>query len=210
MKKPQLAEHFDSWENQEHAGRLGMWVFLASEILLFAGFFGLYATYRAMYGADFIAGVRNNNLLLGSVNTLVLITSSFTVAMAIHFIRHDKPKVALGLVLATLAMGGAFLVIKGIEYGEHFHHGIYPGTHYRYAELSTFGAKMFFTLYYLMTGTHALHVVIGMGVLTWAAVCLARGRWDAQRNLGLELAGLYWHLVDVIWIFLWPLLYLAR
>lgn len=210
MGRPRLAEQFESFEKQEHAGRLAMWVFLASEVLLFAGFFALYAAYRGMYGADFVAGVRHNALWFGTVNTAVLITSSFTVAMGIHAIRAGYPRTAFWMILLTLFFGCVFLVIKTIEYAEHFHHGIYPGSHYAFAELPTFGAKTFFTLYFLMTGTHALHVIVGMGVLTWCAVVVRRGSWNAERHLGLELGGLYWHLVDVIWIFLWPLLYLTR
>ncbi len=210
MPKPLLSPHFDSLATQERAARVGMWAFLASEALLFSGFFALYGAYRVMYGSDFVQGVEHNALWLGSLNTVVLITSSLTVALSIHATRAGQVRRALLLVLSTIALGAAFLVIKSIEYGQHFHHGIYPGRYYTFEELPAFGAKIFFTLYYLMTGTHALHVIIGLGVLSWCAVRLRARRFTAEHHVGLELSGLYWHLVDVVWVFLWPLLYLAR
>jgi cytochrome c oxidase subunit III len=210
MARPVLAEQFEDLETQAHAARLGMWVFLSSEVLLFAGLFALYGAYRVMYGAEFVEGVAHNDIVLGSVNTVVLITSSLTVALAIHGARTDQPRMTTGLLIATVALGAVFLVIKSIEYGHHFAEGIYPGQQYRYEALNTPGAKMFFTLYYFMSGLHALHVVAGLVLLGWALVRHRRRAFSSDDYVGLDLSGLYWHLVDVMWIFLWPLLYLAR
>lgn len=207
---PPTAFQFESREKQDHAVRLGMWLFLASELLLFAGLFALYAAYRAQFREEFIAAAKVNDRLLGTINTVVLITSSFTVAMAIHAVRTARNRLAVWLLGATLALGATFMVIKGLEYGHHMHQGIYPGSYYHFAEMPTAAGRLFFTLYYFMTGLHASHVIGGMVFLGVLLVKVRRGRYSPVGYLPLELGGLYWHLVDVIWIFLWPLLYLTR
>lgn len=208
MHAPALHEQFEDFAKQEHAGRLAMWIFLGSEAMLFAALFALYACYRVLYHADFLQAIDHSNLKLGTLNTFILITSSFTVAMAVHAVRAGKNRLAT--ILLVIAIGSLFLVVKGIEYSQHFREGIFPGYYYRDPDLPTYGAKMYFTIYFFTTGLHALHVIIGMGVLTWAMIRTASGVYSPARHLGLELAGLYWHLVDIIWIFLWPLLYLSR
>jgi cytochrome c oxidase subunit III len=210
MRAPELAVQFEDLDKQAHAARLGMWAFIGSEVLLFSGFFALYAAYRTMYRAHFVEAIRHNTIWHGSINTVVLITSSLTVALGIHAMRTGNRRSAARLVFVTIVLGAVFLGIKVLEYGDHFHHGIYPGVYYRYAALPTSGAKLFYTLYYLMTGAHALHVLAGMAALTWCWSMLKRGRWTPQYHVGFELSGIYWHLVDVIWIFIWPLLYLTR
>jgi cytochrome c oxidase subunit 3 len=205
-----LAEQFESLEKQSEAGRLGMWLFLASEVLLFTGLFTLYAAYRAMYPHDFAAGVEHDNVVIGTTNTAILITSSFTVVMALDEVRRSRPRRAAGYLLVSLGLGLVFLFLKSLEYAEHFRVGIYPGASYSFAELSTFGAQTFFTLYYFTTALHGLHVVAGMCVLGWLAVGCWRGQYSAERQIRVELGALYWHLVDVFWIFLWPLFYLMR
>ena len=210
MYRPELGEQFDDFGVQNRAARLGMWLFLGSEVLLFAGLFALYAAYRVMYGADFLAGINHNDLVLGSVNTVVLISSSFSVAMAVQSARAGKPDRIGPLLLFTLVCAVAFLVIKGIEYAHHFDQGIYPGSWYAFDELDTYGARTFFTVYYFMTGLHALHVVIGMGVLFYLYLVHRKRPFNAEHYVPLDLGGLYWHLVDVVWIFLWPMLYLTR
>jgi cytochrome c oxidase subunit 3 len=204
-----LAEQFDSFEQQDHALRLGMWAFLGSELLLFAGFFALYAAYRTMYGVDFAAAIKHNTLLYGTINTLILLTSSFTVALTVWAIRLARPRLCAALLGVTLLQGGAFLVIKGIEYAKHIREGALFGKFYHFKELPTFGANRFFTLYWATTGLHALHVTAGMGVLGWMLARTLQGRYTPERHTYLEMGTLYWHLVDVIWIFLWPLLYLS-
>jgi cytochrome c oxidase subunit 3 len=193
-----------------HALHLGMWLFLGSETLLFAGLFGLYSAYRAAYEADFAAGVAHNHMGIGTANTLILIVSSFFVALGIHALRGGHRRACLGALAAAMTLGGCFLGLKAVEYGSHLAEGIAPGPHYAFAALPSHGARMFFTLYYAMTALHALHVIAGISILGWLAIRVARRRTTAERPTELELGGLYWHLVDVVWIFLWPLLYLTR
>jgi cytochrome c oxidase subunit 3 len=206
----EVDEQFENLERQEYTARLGMWIFVGSEALLFAGLFGLYTAYRILHPAAFAEATHHNNQLLGTINTAVLITSSFSVAWAVHAIRMDRRKAATLSLGVTLVLAAGFLVIKGFEYSHHFSAGIYPGVHYSSEELTGHGPKLFFTLYYFMTGLHALHVIAGMTVLGWIAVLVRRGRYTSTRNAAVENGALYWHLVDLIWIFLWPLFYLLR
>lgn len=204
-----VAEHFEDYEKQSHALRFGMWVFLGSETLLFAGLFALYTGYRGIFPDAFHVASRHNEVLIGTANTVVLITSSFTVAWALHSIQNDRRRTAALSLVATLALASTFLVLKLIEYSHHFEEGIYPGRYYSFSDLPEEGAALFFSMYYLMTGLHALHVVAGIGVISWLLVRTLRRRMDASRHAELELGAMYWHLVDVVWIFLWPLLYLV-
>lgn len=203
------AEHFEDFEKQAHAARLGMWVFLGSETLLFAGLFGLYTAYRIQYAAAFQQAFHHNNVAIGTANTVILITSSFCIAWALHAIRESHRRTAALMLAATSLLGITFLVLKGIEYAQHFHEGIYPGVYYRSTALPAEGAKMFFTLYYFMTGLHAIHVIAGLVAVMVLLVLTLRRRFTVERHTALELGGLYWHLVDVVWIFLWPLFYLV-
>jgi cytochrome c oxidase subunit III len=209
MNRPVVAEHFADLRQQTHAARLGMWAFLGSEALLFAGLFALYSSYRAMYHADFHAAGGHMDLAIGSINTYVLITSSLTMALAIWAARVARLRLCALLLGATLLFGAAFLVLKGVEYSHHFREGLFPGIYYTNRELPQNGAHIFFTLYYFMTGLHAAHVIVGMGVVSWCLLGALRRRWTPANHTGLELGGMYWHLVDLIWIFLWPLLYLV-
>lgn len=203
-------EHFESLEQQEHAAHLGMWLFLTSEVLLFGALFGLYTGYRLQYAEDFALAAHHNNVLLGTGNTLILITSSFSAAWAVHSAEHGRRRAIVSSLGLTLLLGVCFLVFKAIEYSQHFAEGIFPGPAYRFAELPVHGANVFFNLYYFMTGLHALHVVGGLTALSVLAWLAQRGRFAAgRRYTPLELGVLYWHLVDLIWIFLWPLLYLS-
>lgn len=204
-----LAVQFEDLPKQEHALRLGMWLFLSSEVLLFAGLFALYAAYRSEFSSDFAAGLHHNWLALGTINTVVLIVSSFTVAWAVHSLRADRHRTTIRMLVITMVLGATFLVIKAVEYSDHFAHGILPGAHYAYAELPQRGARLFFTLYYFMTGLHAIHMIAGLGVMAWLTRRVARRKATAAYHGELELGALYWHLVDSIWIFLWPLFYLT-
>lgn len=210
MPASKVAEHFADLATQHHTARIGMWVFLASEMLLFAGLFALYGAYYAHYTEAFHVAAQHNTLWWGTANTVVLITSSLTVALSIWATRASKPRLALALVVATIVLGLAFLGIKLGEYIIHAHEGLLPGFYYSSHELQGSGAVIFYTLYWFMTSLHALHMIVGLGVMTWLAVQLGRRRLDAEHHIALELGGMYWHLVDAIWIFLWPLLYLVR
>ncbi len=180
---------------REHALKIALWIIIASEALLFAGLFALYASYRAEYPFAFhLAGQRDLGTV-GGINTMILLTSSFAMAWAIMRMREGgKPRRALAVVIL---LGGAFLVLKGLEWGIHIHDGITPGSS---GALHERGAGLFFTLYYFMTGLHAAHVVAGLGLVAWVT---ARPRVHT-----MELVGLYWHFVDAVWVFLWPLFYL--
>lgn len=205
-------EQFESFERQKLAARLGMWVFLASEVLLFSGLFALYATERALHPSSFAFGVHENLQWVGTANTFVLLTSSFLVAMAVHVLREDRRRAASWLVLATLLLGVVFLALKGYEYQDHITHGAVPGGRTAFFEehAEHEGLPAFFNLYWISTAAHALHVSIGILVLSVFAVWTGRGRLTATHAHRLEIAAIYWHLVDAIWIFLWPLYYLLQ
>lgn len=204
------AEHFESTAQQAHAARLGTWVFLASELLLFAGLFALYGAYRGHFPSGFREGIQHATKWQGSLNTLLLLTSSTLVALAVDALRRDRPARAWLLSGSTILLGAAFLAIKLHEYRGHFALGIYPGGAGDYfAGHATPGLATFWTLYFATTGLHAIHVLIGMLVLGVTCIGLLRGSITARRSYPLENAALYWHLVDLIWIFVWPLYYLA-
>jgi cytochrome c oxidase subunit 3 len=209
VRRPAFGEQYADLAQREETLLLGMWLFLATELLLFGALFTLYGAYRAMYGADFIDALHHNTRNYGTVNMFVLLTSSFTVALAVWAARHARARVLLGCLVTTMALGAAFLVVKFFEYAIHVREGALPGPYYRWVELPTFGANRFFTLYWVMTGLHALHVTAGILVLAWLLRRAARGAYTPEHHAGLEMGALYWHLVDVIWIFLWPIMYLA-
>jgi cytochrome c oxidase subunit 3 len=204
-----LGEQYDSLETQERSLELGMWVFLATEVLLFAALFAVYAAYRSMYLPDFKAGIDHNTLAFGTVNMYVLLTSSLLAALSVSAIRAGRPRSAGWLLAGTALLGAAFIAIKLYEYSKHWQEGSLPGRYYHYGELPTFGANRFFTMYWVMTGFHALHVTAGVGVVSWMAARAHRGFYTRAAHARLVIGTLYWHLVDVIWIFLWPLLYLS-
>lgn len=203
-----VAHHFPSAPVQRYAERLGMWLFLSTEVLLFAGLFVGYSVYRFLYPETFHEASRTLNVILGTTNTVVLITSSLTVALALHAARLNKSRQAAVLLFASLAMGLVFLVIKAFEYSAKFEEGALPGKYYHFHEVQGPGASMFFTIYFFLTGLHALHVIIGMSVLGWVGTRAWRNEFSADYHVPVELGGLYWHLVDLVWIFLYPLLYL--
>ncbi|GAC1376218.1 MAG: cytochrome c oxidase subunit 3 family protein [Polyangiales bacterium] len=207
---PAHAEHFESLAQQSHAAHLGMWVFLASEALLFAGLFALYAALRWQHGRGFDVGIAHSEKLIGSINTGILLLSSYAVATAVLALRDGKRTTSLLLVLFTIGGGAAFLALKLHEYSRHFDEGIYPGGAGRFfQDHPEPGIATFFTLYFIATGLHSIHVIAGMGVLAWLAWKLARGTIDAPYDHPLALGAMYWHLVDIVWIFLWPLFYLT-
>jgi len=207
-----LAHHFDTIEQQDHAIRLGMWLFLATEVLLFAGIFVGYAVYRHTYHETFhLLSHHALNLTLGTVNTVVLISSSFSVVWALHATRENNRGLAAGMLIFTIICACGFLVIKGFEYGHKFEMGELPGqwfnpTEEEFKHLP--GANMFFSIYFLATGLHAFHVIVGMSLLLWVLVRTMKGHFSSSYYVPVELGGLYWHLVDLVWIFLFPLLYL--
>lgn len=210
VRRLRLQDHFQDLEQQAHAAQLGMWVFLGSEVLFFTGFFTLYAAYRVVFPHTFAEAVRHTDLWLGTANTYVLVTASYLVALAVGAIRKDRERRASRLLWAAAGLGVLFLVLKGIEYAHHFSEGLYPGAYYRNHELTGPGARVFFSLYYLMTGLHAIHVIGGIVVLAVLAWQARRGKYSSTWHTPLELGGLYWHFVDIVWLFLWPMFYLMK
>lgn len=221
-----LAHHFDDFEQQREAGTLGMWAFLVTEVMFFGGLFLAYIIYRSKYPVEFALASNSLNVTMGFINTLVLICSSVTMALAVYFSQIGKTRLLIGFLLSTMALGLAFLGIKSVEYHEKYvEHHIpvrFPTYQFKWephaAEGSTVHApdpavdtgkvEMFFWLYFAMTGVHALHMIVGLGVLTTLVIMAKRGRFTPEYHSPVELSGLYWHFVDIVWIFLFPLLYL--
>jgi cytochrome c oxidase subunit 3 len=204
-----LAHHFENLEKQQHAARLGMWLFLATEVLLFTALFAGYGVYRFLYADAFAVASRHLHTSIGLVNTIVLITSSFTVAWGLDQAAQGKGKRTFLLFGVSVLFGLVFMCFKAYEYTHHFHEGMLPGRYYTWGEGGPGpGGPIFFSLYYLITGLHALHVLIGMTVLSIIGLKARAGRYTAEYFVPVELAGLYWHLVDLIWIFVFPLIYL--
>lgn len=187
--------------------RIGMWLFLYSEIILFGGLFVLYAVYYHNYPEFFAEGGRELNRIIGAMNTVVLLVSSFTVAASITAIQRGKARQTVGFLLFSLGCGMVFLINKYFEWGAKIHHDIYPNS--PTMQDAEPGLNMFFSLYYVITGLHGLHVIIGMALLAISLVLVLRGRVNAGRFTMLENSGLYWHLVDLIWIFVFPMFYLV-
>ncbi len=186
--------------------KFGMWLFLFTEVLLFGGLFILYAVYLARYPREFVSAGAQLNVWFGGGNTLVLLTSSLFVAASITALRKGATSLCLGLLGGTVACAGIFMVNKFFEWNAKIQHGIYPGSTHLKEMLP--GEMVFFNIYYLTTGLHGIHVVIGAIVLIWTMVFIRTGRVHANDWVILENAGLYWHLVDLIWIFIFPLYYL--
>jgi cytochrome c oxidase subunit 3 len=188
--------------------RMGMWLFLFTELVLFGGMFIVYAVYRFSHPAEFQLAASQLDTLVGTVNTIILLTSSLTVAMSITALREGRKPLCLWLVGGTIALAFAFLVNKYFEWGHKFELGIYPRSPDLLAR--PVGEILYFGLYYTMTGLHALHVVIGMGILLYLMIAIGRGIVTPSAPVRLESGALYWHLVDIIWIFLFPLFYLLH
>lgn len=187
--------------------KLGMWIFLYSEIILFGGLFVLYAVYFFQFPEYFAEGGKELDRIIGSLNTIVLLVSSFTVAASITAIQQGKKNLTIGLLLFSLGCGVIFLVNKYFEWGAKFHHDIYPNSETLVDGEP--GINIFFGLYYVITGLHGLHVIIGMVLLGISLVLVVKNKITAERFAMLDNSGLYWHLVDLIWIFVFPLFYLV-
>lgn len=204
----ELQHHFDSMEQQRDASALGMWVFLVTEILFFGGLFLAYTVYRAQYPRAFAEASRHLDITLGTLNTAVLIISSLTMALAVYSAALGRRKAIMGFLGATMALGATFLGVKAVEYAHKFHDHLVPGAGFRFPGPDAKQAEIFFSLYFAMTGLHAAHMVIGLGLLTVLVLQAKKGRYGPEYYTPVEISGLYWHFVDIVWIFLFPLLYL--
>jgi cytochrome c oxidase subunit 3 len=260
---PHLAHHFDTPQQQADSGKLAMWIFLATELLMFGGLFCAYTVYRVNHPEVFIYASRFLNVKLGALNTAVLISSSFTMALAVRSVQIDQRRTAMVCMALTILGGAGFMCVKGVEYKDKWEEGLLWGTHYSHKEPATSrpatqpallqspgdpfappaqfrtdlpapaappaglrpqpkpGAVVpaepvsdhvatFFAVYFLMTGLHGIHVLVGIGVIAWVLRRTAKGEFSSAYFTPVDLVGLYWHLVDIIWIFLFPLLYLVR
>lgn len=187
--------------------KIGMWLFLYSEIILFGGLFVLYSVYFYKYAEFFVDGGKELDRVIGAINTIVLLVSSFTVAASITAIQRQEKKRCIGFLLFSIACGFIFLVNKYFEWGAKIHHDIYPNS--ETLASGEPGLNIFFGLYYVITGLHGLHVIIGMILLTISLVLVITGKVSKERLSMLDNSGLYWHLVDLIWIFVFPLFYLV-
>ena len=265
---PYLHHHFESLEQQRQSSILGMWIFVAQEMLFFGGIFLGYTVYRNMYPAAYVLGSHQLDVKLGALNTVVLILSSLTMALAVRAGQKGDNKWIFNWILATMVLGSMFLGVKVIEYKAKWDHGLVPGKHFHFDPSASHGEEhavnevpvqfvqagevgvadsghepvaasdhavsdeehaaqaneteaghaavavdagnleLFFCFYFIMTGMHALHMVIGMGLMIWLLVKAKRNRFAAEYYSPVENFGLYWHFVDLIWIFLFPLLYL--
>ena len=222
-----LAHHFDDIEQQREAGTLGMWAFLVTEVMFFGGLFLAYILYRAKYPVEFAVASNSLNVTMGFINTLVLICSSLTMALAVYSSQIGKRRQLIVFLLLTMGLGATFLAIKGVEYHEKYveHHIPVRFSTYEFKweshanegtpahgenlpAVDSGHVEMFFWLYFAMTGVHALHMIIGLGILATLVLMAKRGRFMPEYYAPVELSGLYWHFVDIVWIFLFPLLYL--
>lgn len=202
-----LAHHFEDLKQQAESATLGMWLFLLTEILFFGGLFAAYVVYRWKYPAAFVEGSHHLDVVLGAFNTAVLILSSLTMAMAVHSAQLGKKRSLILFLVLTLILGSVFLGVKVVEYGHKVHENLIPGPSFHLDENPREG-QIFFSLYFAMTGMHAFHMIVGAGLLSWLIVKAAKNRFSPRWYSPVEMTGLYWHFVDIIWIFLFPLLYL--
>jgi cytochrome c oxidase subunit III len=214
---PELRHHFADAEQQRNAASLGMWVFLGTEIMFFGGMFCAYLIYRLAYYNEFAVASRTLSLPIGTINTAVLICSSLTVALSVRAAQLGKQKLVVVLLVLTLLFGLAFLGIKGYEWHEKFVEHHIPGSSFSFdepmpghpeAKIDPRHAQIFFSLYFAMTGMHALHMIIGVGIFAVLIFMAWRSRFTPEYHTPVEIGGLYWHFVDIVWIYLFPLLYL--
>ena len=209
-----LRHHFDDMKQQHASGNLGMWVFLVTEIMFFGGLFAAYTVYRAQHLVPFEAGSRLLDIKLGAINTAVLIASSLTMALAVHAAQIGSRKLLIGFLIATMLLGGVFLGIKYVEYHHKWESHLVPGLRFSPTEgippnTALPQVELFFCFYFFMTALHATHMIVGIGILAGLVILAWRGRYSAQYYAPVEVSGLYWHFVDIVWIFLFPLLYLV-
>jgi cytochrome c oxidase subunit 3 len=203
-------------EQQKHAASLGMWLFLGTEVMFFGGMFLAYLIYRIWYYPEFAAASRTLNLKIGTANTAVLICSSLTVALGIRAAQMNKRMLTVVMLVLTLVFGLAFLGVKGVEWHEKFVEHHVPGPNFHFEadpahpdlKINQQHAQIFFSMYFAMTGMHAVHMIIGVGIFLWLIYQAWKGRFNSEYYTPLENSGLYWHFVDIIWIYLFPLFYL--
>jgi cytochrome c oxidase subunit 3 len=210
-----LAIQFSDLHQQRRAAELGMWVFIGSEVMFFGVLFLAYTVYRFIYPGAFAEGSQHLNAVIGTLNTAILISSSFTVALAVFFMRINARNAVLLCLALTIAFAAAFMLLKAYEWHHHYEEKLFPGLAFQYPSqpgdnrgVDPAAVKIFFVLYFIMTGLHGLHVLIGMAIFLVMFYLTAKNRFSTSYHTPVEISALYWHFVDIVWIFLWPLLYL--
>ena len=201
--------HFVNAEQQFSTSKLGMWLILATEILMFGGLFVGYGLMQSLYPEAWVAGHHHLDRIMGAVNTVFLLVSSYTMVMAVHSASTNNKRWTMINLLLTLGFAGGFLVVKYFEYAHKFHDGLLPGRLFAYHGGGPPQQAMFFGFYFAMTGLHGFHVLVGMGLIAWIMMRANRSEFSSAYYTPVDLVGLYWHLVDLIWIYLFPLLYLV-
>ena len=205
---PFLQHHFHEMKQQFDASKIGMWLFLVTEVLLFGGLFVGYGLMHSAHPEAFKAAHHHLNRTLGALNTIVLLVSSFTMVMGVWAAQTSRRKLLILFLVLTLLCAGTFLVVKFFEYSHKFEEGLLPGQYYTHQGDTVPGQFLFFSFYFLMTGLHGIHVLCGMGAIGWLLRRAIRGDFNSTYYAPVDLVGLYWHLVDLIWIYLFPLMYL--
>jgi|GraSoiStandDraft_4_1057263.scaffolds.fasta_scaffold233881_2 cytochrome c oxidase subunit 3 len=209
MHEAQPAFQYATLEQQHDAAQLGMWTFLATEVLFFGGLFVAYFVYRFGYPADFAEAGRHTKIVIGALNTAILLSSSFLVAWAVTAAKLDFGRLAAGLLVGATLLGAFFLALKGYEYVQEFRERLVPGVNFQFEAPHARGAILFFIFYFAATGLHALHVGIGLVILLAIASRARQGAYSICYHAPITVAGLYWHFVDVVWVFLFALIYLV-
>jgi cytochrome c oxidase subunit III len=208
--KVTVAHQFEDYAQQQESATLGMWIFLATEILFFGGMFLGYTVYRTMYHQVFGEASSRLSVVLGTTNTAVLLCSSLTMAMGVRATQLGNRKIAAWFLLATMALGACFLGIKFYEYYQKYEEHLIPGASFLWEGQDAKHAPLFFLFYFIMTGMHALHMIIGIVMLAILLLMTLRRKFNSVYYAPVELGGLYWHFVDIVWVFLFPLLYLVE
>lgn len=211
IRSAHVSHHFKDANQEYDSGKQGIWLFMVTEILMFGAILIGYGIYHVIYPEMFAEGAKSLDWKMGFVNTLVLIFSSFTMAISISYVQKNQTKKAALAMATTILCGAIFMCIKYFEYTHKFHLGLFPG---KFLDVAKVGGQhanlgMYFGFYYTMTGLHGIHVLIGMGLITWLLIRTIRGDFHSQYWLPVEGVGIFWHIVDLIWIFLFPLLYLV-
>ena len=208
---PKPAEHqFDNMYQQRDAAYSGMWVFLSTEVLFFGGVFFAYVIYRGMYYEAFVEGSRKLSVAMGGLNTAVLLCSSLFMAMAVHAAQQGRSRNIVLYLVITELIGATFLGIKFFEYYKHYEEHLVPGLNFTYQGNSASEVELFMVFYFVLTGMHAVHMLVGLGILSALAILARRGKFSADYYNPVDIGGLYWHFVDIVWVFIFPLLYLVN
>jgi cytochrome c oxidase subunit 3 len=203
-----FAHHFKNAEHEYVTSKQGIWLFMVTEILMFGAIFVAYGIFHALYPEMFSEGASHLDWKMGFINTLVLITSSYTMAMSIHHVQKNQIDKAVTKLIITLLCACIFLIIKYFEYHHKFELGLFPGKWFEYKDAHHGNLALYFSFYFVMTGLHGIHVLFGMGLITWVLIRTKRGDFSESHYTALEGVGIFWHIVDLIWIYLFPILYL--